>query len=451
MKQSLAVNNIRYLVTCDAEDRVLEHVNLYIEDGVIKDITDKPVQADEVLDGTGMCLYPGLINAHHHLYQIFTRNLPQVQNMELFPWLVSLYDLWKNIDDNVIYETSLVGMGELAKNGCTTCFDHHYVFPDGQTDLIDTQFHAAEKLGIRMHASRGSMSLSKKDGGLPPDSVVQETDDIIRDSQRLVEKFHDPNPFSMRQVALAPCSPFSVTPDLMRESAKLARSLGVRLHTHLAETKDEEKFTLETYGMRPLAYMESLGWTGEDVWFAHGIHFNDEEIQLLADTGTGVVHCPISNMKLSSGTANISEMLKRGVHVGLGVDGSASNDGSNLLEEMRVGYLLHRLNDGNQAPSGYDMLKLATTGSASVLGRNDIGSISKGKAADFFLVNSNRLELVGAMEDPRSVLATVGLKSPVDTTVINGKVVVRQGQLQTIDEEKTQYEAEQCFQKFIEK
>ena len=451
MKQSLAVNNIRYLVTCDAEDRVLEHVNLYIEDGVIKDITDKPVQADEVLDGTGMCLYPGLINAHHHLYQIFTRNLPQVQNMELFPWLVSLYDLWKNIDDNVIYETSLVGMGELAKNGCTTCFDHHYVFPDGQTDLIDTQFHAAEKLGIRMHASRGSMSLSKKDGGLPPDSVVQETDDIIRDSQRLVEKFHDPNPFSMRQVALAPCSPFSVTPDLMRESAKLARSLGVRLHTHLAETKDEEKFTLETYGMRPLAYMESLVWTGEDVWFAHGIHFNDEEIQLLADTGTGVVHCPISNMKLSSGTANISEMLKRGVHVGLGVDGSASNDGSNLLEEMRVGYLLHRLNDGNQAPSGYDMLKLATTGSASVLGRNDIGSISKGKAADFFLVNSNRLELVGAMEDPRSVLATVGLKSPVDTTVINGKVVVRQGQLQTIDEEKTQYEAEQCFQKFIEK
>ena len=227
--------------------------------------------------------------------------------MELFPWLVTLYELWKNIDSDVIYETSLVGMGELMKNGCTTCFDHHYVFPKGQPDLIDTQFHAAEELRIRMHVSRGSMSLSKKDGGLPPDSVIQETDEIIRDSQRLVEKFHDPKAFSMRQVALAPCSPFSVTPDLMKESAKLARSLGVRLHTHLAETKDEEKFTMESYGMRSLAYMQSLGWVGEDVWFAHGVHFNHEEIQLLADTGTGVVHCPISNMKLSSGTAKIDE------------------------------------------------------------------------------------------------------------------------------------------------
>ncbi len=451
MKQSLAVKNIRYLITCDTEDRVLEHVNLYVENGVIKTITDEEIQADEVIDGTGMCVYPGLINAHHHLYQIFTRNLPQVQNMELFPWLVSLYELWKNIDQDVIYKTSLVGMGELVKNGCTTCFDHHYVFPEGQSDLIDTQFRAAQELGIRMHASRGSMSLSKKDGGLPPDSVVQETDEIIRDSQRLVEKFHDPNPYSMRQVALAPCSPFSVTPELMRESAKLARSLGVRLHTHLAETKDEEKFTLETYGMRPLAYMQSLGWIGEDVWFAHGIHFNDEEIQLLADTGTGVVHCPISNMKLSSGTARISDMLKLGVPVGLGVDGSASNDGSNLLEELRVGYLLHRLNDGNRAPSGYDMLKLATTGSACVLGRNDIGSIAKEKAADFFMVDSNRLEFVGAMEDPKSVLATVGLKGPVDYSVINGKIVVSKGHLKTIDEEKTQYEADKCFQKFIKK
>jgi len=339
----------------------------------------------------------------------------------------------------------------LMKNGCTTCFDHHYVFPEGRNEIIETQFTAAEELGIRMHVSRGSMSLSKKDGGLPPDSVVQTTDAILKDSRRLVEKFHNADRYSMHQVALAPCSPFSVTPDLMSESAKLARSLGVRLHTHLAETKDEEKFTLETYGMRPLEYMQSLGWIGSDVWFAHGIHFNDEELQILANTQTGVAHCPISNMKLSSGVARIPEMLQLGIPVGLAVDGSASNDGSNLLEEMRVGYLLHRLQYGHKAPSGYDMLKIATIGGAKVLGRDDIGSLETGKAADFFLVNTKRFELVGAMVDPKSVLATVGLKGAVDYTVINGKIVVKQGHLMTIEEEKIQYEADQCFMDFIKK
>ncbi|MGB4659447.1 MAG: 8-oxoguanine deaminase, partial [Mobilitalea sp.] len=394
---------------------------------------------------------PGLVNTHHHLYQIFTRNLPQVQSMELFPWLRTLYELWKNIDEDVIRATSLVGMGELMKNGCTTCFDHHYVFPEGRNEIIETQFAAADELGIRMHVSRGSMSLSKKDGGLPPDSVVQTTDAILKDSRRLVEKYHNADRYSMHQVALAPCSPFSVTPDLMSESAKLARSLGVRLHTHLAETKDEEKFTLETYGMRPLEYMQSLGWIGSDVWFAHGIHFNDEELQILAKTQTGIAHCPISNMKLSSGVARIPEMLHLGIPVGLAVDGSASNDGSNLLEEMRVGYLLHRLQYGHKAPTGYDMLKIATIGGAKVLGRDDIGSLEIGKAADFFLVNTKRFDLVGAMVDPKSVLATVGLKGAVDYTVINGKIVVKQGHLVTIEEEKTQYEADQCFMDFIKK
>lgn len=451
MKKSIFVRNIRYLVTCDPQDSVLEYVNLYAEDGVIIDISNKEWEADTVIDGTGMCVYPGLINTHHHLYQIFTRNLPQVQSMELFPWLITLYELWKNIDEDVIRSTSLVGMGELMKNGCTTCFDHHYVFPAGRHEMIESQFQAAEELGIRMHVSRGSMSLSKKDGGLPPDTVVQTIDDILKDSSRLVEKFHNPNPFSMKQVALAPCSPFSVTPDLMKESAKLARSLGVRLHTHLAETKDEENFTLETYGMRPLAYMESLGWIGSDVWFAHGIHFNDEELALLAETKTGVAHCPISNMKLSSGVARIPEMMEKGVPVGLAVDGSASNDGSNLLEEMRVAYLLHRLTYGRNAPTGYDILKLATAGSAGILGRSDIGSLETGKAADFFMVDTKRFELVGAMVDPKSVLATVGLKSPVDYTVVSGKIAVKQGHLVTIDEEKIQYEADRCFQEFIKK
>jgi len=451
MNHSLFIKNVKYLVSCDPQDRVLSNINMYIENGIIIDISEKDWTADTMMDGSDMCMYPGLVNTHHHLYQIFTRNLSQVQSMDLFPWLRALYELWKNIDEDVIRATSLVGMGELMKNGCTTCFDHHYVFPEGRNEIIETQFTAAEELGIRMHVSRGSMSLSKKDGGLPPDSVVQTTDAILKDSRRLVEKFHNADRYSMHQVALAPCSPFSVTPDLMSESAKLARSLGVRLHTHLAETKDEEKFTLETYGMRPLEYMQSLGWIGSDVWFAHGIHFNDEELQILANTQTGVAHCPISNMKLSSGVARIPEMLQLGIPVGLAVDGSASNDGSNLLEEMRVGYLLHRLQYGHKAPSGYDMLKIATIGGAKVLGRDDIGSLETGKAADFFLVNTKRFELVGAMVDPKSVLATVGLKGAVDYTVINGKIVVKQGHLMTIEEEKIQYEADQCFMDFIKK
>ena len=270
--------------------------------------------------------------------------------MELFDWLRYLYDIWKNIDEELITLSSLTGMGELMKNGCTTCFDHHYVFPRDGGDLIAAQFEAAGLIGMRMHASRGSMDLSKKDGGLPPDSVVQTIDEIMKDSVRLIEKYHDPSKGSMRQIALAPCSPFSVSGELLRESAVLARQYGVRLHTHLCETKDEENYTLERCGMRPYAYMESLGWTGPDVWYAHGIHFNADELKALADTGTGVAHCPISNMKLSSGIARIPEMLKLGVTVGLGVDGSASNDGSSLLEEMRVAYLLHRLKLRSRRP-----------------------------------------------------------------------------------------------------
>lgn len=448
--KTLFIKNIKTLVTCDSSDNVLENVNIYIEDGVIKNIGTESFKADEIIDAKDMIVYPGLINTHHHLYQTFTRNLPQVQNMELFDWLKTLYEIWKDINPDIIKYSSFVGMGELIKNGCTTSFDHHYVFPEEVSDeFIDVQFAAAEKIGVRMHASRGSMDLSKKDGGLPPDSVVQNVDKILYDSERLVKKYHDKSEFSMRQIALAPCSPFSVTGELMSESAKLARKLGVRLHTHLAETKDEEIFTLEKFNMRPLEYMESLGWIGEDVWYAHGIHFNDDELKLLAKTKTGVAHCPISNMKLSSGIAKIPEMLDLGVPVGLAVDGSASNDGSNLLEELRVSYLLHRLNSSRQAPTGYDILKIATKGSASVLGRKDIGELSVGKAADLFMIDSNRLELVGTQYDPKSLLGTVGLKSPVDCTVIAGKVVVKDGKLTTMDEEKVSYEANKLVNSLI--
>ncbi|MBU3106835.1 8-oxoguanine deaminase [Clostridium gasigenes] len=452
MNKRLIIKNIKSLISCDKNDNLYESVNMLIENGVIKYIGKELYEADESIDATNMLVYPGLINTHHHLYQTFTRNLPKVQKMELFPWLTTLYEIWKGIDSEVIRYSSLVGMGELMKSGCTTCFDHHYVFPEGVDDtLIDTQFVAAKELGIRMHASRGSMSLSKKDGGLPPDSVVQTVDRILYDSERLVKKFHDHKEFSMNQVALAPCSPFSVTSDLMKESAKLARRLGVRLHTHLAETIDEEKFTLEKFGMRPLEYMESLGWVGKDVWYAHGIHFNDYELKILARTQTGVAHCPISNMKLSSGIARIPEMIKMGIPVGLAVDGSASNDGSNLLEEIRVAYLLHRLKSSTDAPTGYEILKLATKGSASVLGRDDIGELSVGKAADLFMINSKKLEFVGTQFDPKSILGTVGFKGAVDYTIVGGNVVVKEGKLVNIDEEKITCEANEAVERLIRK
>lgn len=447
---TMLVKNVKYLVTCDEEDRVLRDVNVFVRDGVIESIGTAEETADEVIDGSHMVMYPGLINTHHHLYQTFSRNLPEVQNMELFPWLKTLYEIWKNLNPDVVYYSSLTGMGELLKTGCTCCLDHHYVFPSGTgIDLMDAQFSAADTLGMRFYATRGSMDLSVKDGGLPPDSVVQTVDEIMRDSEDAVKKYHDPSRYSMHRVALAPCSPFSVSADLLRESAKLARKLHVRLHTHLAETKDEENYTLERFGLRPLEYMESLGWIGEDVWYAHGIHFNDAELKRLAETKTGVAHCPISNMKLSSGIARIPEMLKLGVPVGLAVDGSASNDGSNLLEELRTGFLLHRLNSSSAAPSGYDMLKIATKGSASILGRDDIGQIAVGKAADFFLIDMNRIALTGAQFDVGSMLGTVGFKGNVDYTVVNGKTVVRDGQLVGMDEADLTLKATQCVETYL--
>ena len=446
---TLLIKNARYVISCDDNDTLYERVNLFIRDGVIRSIGPDFHQADSVIDAASMAVYPGLINTHHHLYQLFSRNLPEVQKMELFPWLVTLYEVWKRLDEEVVTWSSLTGFGELLKTGCTTCFDHHYVFPRGAGDLIAAQFRAAGQVGIRFMASRGSMDLSQKDGGLPPDSVVQTIDEILTDSERLVRVWHDPSPCSMHQVALAPCSPFSVSGDLMRETARLARRLGVRLHTHVAETRDEEQFTLEKFGMRPLRYMESLGWVGPDVWYAHGIHFNDDELRLLAQTGTGVAHCPISNMKLASGVCRVPEMLRLGVPVGLAVDGAASNDGCDLLEELRVCYLLHRLQASAAAPTGYEVLKLATRGSARLLGRNDIGCLAPGKAADCFLIDLDRLSLVGTQFDPMSVLGTVGLKVNVDYTIVNGVPVVQNGELTTIDEAETVRAANAVVRRYL--
>jgi 8-oxoguanine deaminase len=432
---SLLIKNAKAIVTLDGQDSVLEDKNILIRDNCFDYIGNDYCEADEVIEAGRMFVYPGLINTHHHLYQTFTRNLPQMQKLELFDWLIALYEIWRGLTPEMIYYSSLVGMGELLKYGCTTCFDHHYVFPRNHSEeFIDRQFMAAEKLGMRFHASRGSMSRGKSEGGLPPDDLVQSVDDILTDSLRLIERYHDPGRYSMRQVALAPCSPFSVTGDLMVGTADLAREKRVRLHTHLAETKDEEQYCMEKFNMRPLDYMESLGWLGKDVWFAHGIHFNDRELKRLASTKTGIAHCPVSNQKLASGTAGIPRMLELGVPVGLAVDGSASNDCSNLLAELRASYLIHRLTFSHRAPDGYDLLKVATRGGASVLGRDDIGSIEVGKAADLFMLDVNRIEYVGALLDPGSILATVGVYGPVDYTIVNGRVVVKNGRLCRVDE-----------------
>lgn len=446
MDGTVCFRNVDTVVSCDDQDREYRGVDIFVEGGVISTIGEATRKADIEIDGRGLLIYPGLINTHHHLYQILTRNLPQVQNLELFDWLTHLYGLWKNITEHSVYYACLAGMGELVKYGCTTVFDHHYVFPRSAGDLIGAEVAAASELGVRLVLSRGSMDLGEKDGGLPPDSVVQSVDEILRDSENIIARYHDAAPNSMCQTVLAPCSPFSVSQDLLRESAILAREKGVRLHTHLAETLDEERYTLEVYGIRPLAYMERLGWVGNDVWYAHGIHFNDAELDLLAQTGTGVAHCPASNMKLSSGVCRVPEMLQRGIPIGLAVDGSASNDGSSLLEEMRIAYLLHRLTSADKALSGYDVLKLATRGGAALLGRSDIGYLSAGMAADFFAVSKDRLELAGASFDARNMLGTVGVKGPVDYTVVNGKVVVEKGCLRGIDEGEITRHVYRCSQ-----
>ena len=443
------LKGIDTIVSCDPLDRVYTDTELWFENGEIVHIGSWDRSADREYDCKGMIVYPGLINVHHHLYQYFSRNLSKVQNLELFDWLKALYGVWKNLNEKTVYLSSCAGMAELMRYGCTTCFDHHYVFPENGGDLLGAQFAAANALGIRMHASRGSMDLSEKDGGLPPDSVVQTVDAILRDCERAIQTYHDPNPFSMRQVVVAPCSPFSASGTLYRESAVLARESGVQLHTHLCETKDEEAYTLSAFGMRPFDYLASLGWTGKDVFYAHGIHFNDSELDRIAETGTKIAHCPVSNMKLSSGVMRLPDMLKRRITVGLAVDGSASNDGSNLMDEMRAAYLVHRLTWGSDAPSGYEILKLATAGSAKVLGRDDIGSVEIGKAADVFAIDRNTSDFLCAIDDPKNLFGNVGYHRPCEYVFVNGELTVHKGKIMRIDEETLHRFSETELKRFL--
>jgi 8-oxoguanine deaminase len=375
-----------------------------------------------------------------------------VQDAKLFDWLITLYEVWREITPEAVYTGALVGLGELLLTGCTTTTDHHYLFPaQARGELIDEEFRAAAVLGVRFQPTRGSMSRGKSGGGLPPDDVVQTPDAILRDSERVIGLYHDPAPFSMRRVALAPCSPFSVTKDLMRETARLARDRGVRMHTHLAETADEDAYCLEVYGKRPVALMEELSWIGNDVWFAHCVFLNDAEVRLFAQTQTGVAHCPSSNMRLGSGIAPVPALLKAGAPVGLAVDGSASNDSSNMLAELRQALLLHRVLGGAAAITVDDVLWMATRGGAAALGYTEIGSLEPGKAADFALFNVDRIGYAGAMHDPIAALVLCGDTSIADHVVCNGQAVVEGGRLVFAEESRIVEQANACARMLAER
>ena len=449
---SILIKNVQEIVTMDRERTRLKGCSLLIEDHKIGKIAPKiECKADQVIDGSAYFLFPGLINTHHHFYQTLTRNIPQVQNAALFDWLHYLYPIWSRLTPAAVYYGSLVAMGELLKTGCTTSVDQHYVFPRSQPEeLIDEEFRAAREIGIRFHGCRGSMSLSKKDGGLPPDEVVQTEDEILQDSQRVIEKFHDSKPFAMQRVVLAPCSPFSVTESLLRESIQLARRYKVMSHTHIAETKDEEEFCQNAFALRPLDYMEKVGWSGEDIWFAHCVHLTEGEIDRMAETGTGVAHCPVSNQKLSSGTANVPYMLKKKVPVGIAVDGSTSNDSSNMIAELKAAFLIHRLIHGITSMSAEEVLGMATNGGRDVLNQPEIGSIEEGKAADMFLIDTRRLGLAGGLSDAVSALVTTGDSQIVDMTIVNGKIVVSDGRLTSIDEAELIKQANRISHEMIE-
>jgi len=431
---TLLVRNVQLLITMDDAGRTIPDGALFVRDNAIdwlgptRDLPPDRQFADRIIDATDRVVLPGLINTHHHLYQTLTRAM--APDSGLFDWLKTLYPVWARMDGEAVYVSALAGMAELILSGCTTSSDHLYLFPNGAK--LDDEIRAAQAIGLRFHAARGSMSLGESKGGLPPDSVVEDEELVIRDCMRVIEQYHDPKPYAMLRVVVAPCSPFSVTPDLMRESAKLARHYGATLHTHLAETKDEETFCLEKFGHRPAAYAERLDWVGSDVWWAHSIHVDASEIGLMARTGTGAAHCPTSNMRLASGIAPVRRMIDSRVKVGLGVDGSASNDGSHLLAEARQAMLLQRVMGDPQGLKAREALWLATRGGAAVLGRDDIGQLAVGKAADFVAFDLNRLDYAGALHDPLAALLFCAPQR-VDVSVINGRVVVEDGELRTID------------------
>ncbi|QTA37641.1 8-oxoguanine deaminase [Thermosipho ferrireducens] len=442
--------NISFLYTFDETLGNIENGYILIEDNIIKKVGKnwENIKADEVYDMDGYVVIPGFVNTHHHLFQSLTRGL--APDKKLFDWLVYLYEIWKYIDEEAVYISAVIAMYEMIKTGVTTTTDHLYLYPYGNNKLFDAEIEAALRTGIRFHPTRGSMSLSKKDGGLPPDSVVQKDEEILQESVRVIEKYHNSEKYSMLRIALAPCSPFSVTPELMIETVKLAEKYDVLLHTHLAETKDEEEYCLEKFGKRPVDYMEELGWLNSRVWFAHMVWLNDEDIEKLSKYNVGMAHCPSSNMRLGSGIAPIVK-LKDKIRIGIAVDGSASNDTNNMISEIRNALLLQRVRYGADALTVSEVLELGTMGGAKVLRMDDyIGKISPLMAADFIGFKMDKLEFAGGLSDPLNAIVLCDAKQ-VDLSVINGVIKIKDGEILDEDLELLINKHNSISKKLIEK
>jgi len=434
---TLLIRNARLLVTMDDARREIEGGGVFVRDNAIEAVGacgDLPDTADEVIDAREQVVVPGLVNTHHHMYQTLTRAIPAAQDAELFGWLRALYPIWARLTPEMVRVSTQTAMAELLMSGCTTSSDHLYLYPNGVN--LEHSLEAAEQVGMRFHAARGSMSVGESQGGLPPDAMVEREDAILRETQRLIERWHDPQRYAMRRIVVAPCSPFSVSRELMRDSAALARDRGVSLHTHLAENDNDIAYTRERFGCTPAEYAQDAGWIGRDVWHAHCVKLDAAGIDRFARTGTGVAHCPCSNMRLASGIAPVREMLDAGVRVGLGVDGAASNDGGHLLAEARVAMLLQRVARGPMrgaaAMSAREALEIATRGGAAVLGRDDIGALAPGMAADIVTFALDGIDTAGALHDPLAALLFCHLPR-AKHSIIDGRVVVRDGRITTID------------------
>ncbi len=451
--KKIIIKNASAVVTCDANDAVLRTCDILVQGPAITAIGQGlDSEGAECIDASGCFIYPGLINTHHHFFQTFVRNLLTVDypNMSVMDWIREIYQIFKRIDSDSIYYSSMTAMADLLMHGCTTAFDHQYCFPRhaGKT-LVDRQFEAADQLGIRYHAGRGANTLRMNQGSAIPDEMWESTDEFLSDCERLIDTFHDSDPFSMRQIVVSPCQPINCLKETFSESVKLARSKGVRLHTHLGE--GENAGMEERWGMRTLAWCQELGFHGTDVWYAHGWELTPEEYKIMAETGTGLSHCPAPAVLGGFNIIDIPAMQRCGMQLSLGVDGSATNDGSNLLDTLRMAFLMQSFHGKNRsgAPTPYQMLKIATKGGADVLGRPDLGSLEVGKAADLFMIKTDKIAYAGAIHDPANFLARVGVTGPVDLTMVNGEVVFENGQFRTIDQEALFAEAEQVCSKVI--
>lgn len=447
----LLIKNLNVIATLDANGTELRNADILIEGPAIKEIGYELTPSDDtrVIDGRGKVALPGFVNTHHHMYQIYTRDLPRTANaLDIFDWLRVNYDIWHELDPELVYVSALVGLGLLLKTGCTLISDLFYVFPDtADKKLIDAEIQAAKDLGARFHPCRGGMSLDRSQGGIPPKDVVQSDEEIMLDCERLVKTYHDPSPFAMTRIALAPCSPFSVTSNLMRETIQFARKHGLQCHTHLAEAPLEDVWCAEMFGMRPFEYMESLDWVGPDVWYAHSIYVNNEEIKRMGTYRCGVASCPVCNARAGHGIASILEMRKQGVRVGFGVDGAGGY--GDMIAELQTAMVLHRYRVKDQEPLALEMLRIASQGGAQVLGWDSLGSLEAGKAADLFLIDTRQLDYAGCTHDLITSVVMFGANHIVDTTIVNGEIVVEGGRLTKMDEDSIVERANKLSEKFI--